>query len=222
MVDAIAENDVNAVEIFFDQSGFSVNIYDLVDPLDGDVFESSLHCACVYQQIEVVKKLIEMGAEINTEDIEGITPLRIAVNMGNYEIAKCLLENGAVLDKRLLKAACKRENRDLLHLLVEFGARENLVDGLLPNLLLSKKCSFSQKTMDIANHLVTRGIADVNSIVYKENGKSTLIIAARKGHLPLVKLLVENGADINYYDNVSENVFLSIGLVLILSCLFLV
>jgi ankyrin repeat protein len=50
----------------------------------------------------VVKFLIESGANLNTQDINGITPLHVAINRKNDLICDYLLEQGAqinVIDK---------------------------------------------------------------------------------------------------------------------------
>ena len=57
-----------------------------------------LHTACLYGQDAVVKKLIEMGADINLKDVNGQTPLHIATAVGASTIISVLLSNGADVD----------------------------------------------------------------------------------------------------------------------------
>ncbi|CAO3611337.1 unnamed protein product [Mucor fragilis] len=53
---------------------------------------TAMHAAVSYNQIEMVKLLIEKGANVNIEDFEKDTPLYVAENV---EIAQLLLDNGA-------------------------------------------------------------------------------------------------------------------------------
>ena len=52
--------------------------------------------------LEIVKLLVESGANVNNSDINGITPLHIAINRKNDKICDYLIEAGAfinVIDK---------------------------------------------------------------------------------------------------------------------------
>ena len=49
--------------------------------------------------VEVVKKFIEYGAEVN-ETSNGMTPLMFAARYNNVEILKLLIANGAKVDKK--------------------------------------------------------------------------------------------------------------------------
>ncbi len=44
-----------------------------------------LHHACYYGHIQAVKKLIELGANVNASDINGATPMHIAIRRGHTE-----------------------------------------------------------------------------------------------------------------------------------------
>ncbi|PIO01245.1 hypothetical protein COT60_01450, partial [Candidatus Pacearchaeota archaeon CG09_land_8_20_14_0_10_30_9] len=43
----------------------------------------------------MVKLLVDKGAEINTKDTEGVTPLMDAVGLGSYETVNYLISKGA-------------------------------------------------------------------------------------------------------------------------------
>lgn len=51
--------------------------------------------ACTKGFIDVVKYLVEYGADINKETKDGISPLSIACSNGDQEIIKYLVEHGA-------------------------------------------------------------------------------------------------------------------------------
>jgi len=59
---------------------------------DGD---TALMWASMYGHIEVVKLLLEAGADVNAKTIDGDTALKWASDYGHTEIVKLLLEAGA-------------------------------------------------------------------------------------------------------------------------------
>jgi ankyrin repeat protein len=48
--------------------------------------------------IELVKLLLEYGADVNSKDDDGYTPLSIACKYKNTELVKLLIEHGADID----------------------------------------------------------------------------------------------------------------------------
>ena len=54
-----------------------------------------LHYAVYHGQYYIVKKLLELGADVNIKDDRGWTPLHYAVSEGKSEIATLLIEYGA-------------------------------------------------------------------------------------------------------------------------------
>ena len=54
-----------------------------------------LHSAVAAQQIEIVKMLIEQGANVNAQQMKGVTALHSAAHNGLKDIVQFLLENGA-------------------------------------------------------------------------------------------------------------------------------
>ena len=58
-------------------------------------FSAPLHVAVSKGDLEVVKKFIAYGANVNERSEEDMTPLMIAARYNKVEIIKVLLENGA-------------------------------------------------------------------------------------------------------------------------------
>ena len=56
---------------------------------------TALYGAAQYGHIDVVKALIEVGADVNYSDCDGNTPLTRAVANGHADIVKALIEAGA-------------------------------------------------------------------------------------------------------------------------------
>ncbi|CAM6099837.1 unnamed protein product [Calypogeia fissa] len=81
--------------------GLKEMLEDKKTPVDSTDFDlrTALHIAACEDQVEVVKYLLEKGANVNCEDRWGSTPLADAQHYGNLEICKILEKNGGHLAK---------------------------------------------------------------------------------------------------------------------------
>ena len=59
-----------------------------------------LHQAAEDGEVDVVKALLAMGADVNEVDPEGQTPLFFAASWGNAEACKALIDGGAEVEKK--------------------------------------------------------------------------------------------------------------------------
>ena len=93
---------INVVTIL--HSFVNSNIYNKINGQVGEFtflltnFTTPLHLAACRRNVEVVKFLIQHGAQIEAKDFSGDTPLYIAVLCGNFEHVKVLVGNGAQID----------------------------------------------------------------------------------------------------------------------------
>ena len=132
-----------------------------------------LHLASGKGHIEIVKFLLNHGADIESEIFDGETPLLIAARFainGKYETIKTLLEHGAKVNHK------DKDGRTALH----------------------KAAMYSSK--EVMNLLISYG-ADVNS--RDKHQSTPLHQAAMLNNIEAAKALVEHGADIfakNYHD----------------------
>ena len=55
---------------------------------------TALHWACTSAQVDIVKDLLEMNAQVNIKDNCGWTPLHSAASVGHDEIILLLLDKG--------------------------------------------------------------------------------------------------------------------------------
>ena len=140
----------------------------------------------------------------------GATPLIASCNQKNFEMALCLIQNGADVNYKTydgltpLIAACTNGNSEMVQFLVEHGANVNQEDyknGVTP---IFYACKHSH--LPVVNLMLKLG-ADVT--VESDYGK-TLLFYAHKAFkktrdlertLDIIKTLVEHGADINHYDD---------------------
>jgi ankyrin repeat protein len=122
-----------------------------------------------------------------------------AVRNDNLRLAKRLIRKGADPDSKLdnlttvLHLAIYRSNPDMVELLVDSGADMTLFDSErnVPLTLAAREGS-----CEIAAYFIEQG-ADVNYINNNRFKSTALMEAAYVNALDVVKLLVENGADIN-------------------------
>jgi ankyrin repeat protein len=151
--------------------------------------------------LEIAQYLIAKGANVDHVDNAGRTALMNSALGGNLEIAQCLLEAGA--DPKLrsrhqqtaVNFACQaqRENVRLLKLLVAAGTDIDAIDELY--------CMGALRQAAVKNHhrlveeLLLAG-APADGLAGET--ESPLCSAARRGAVDAVRVLIENGADVEF------------------------
>ena len=92
--------------------------------------------ACSNQDVDIVKLLVEYGAEIDTVDQNGYTPLMAAVSFGSAEIVEFLLNSKVNMDQQqgvgsltALMLAVYNGQVEKVKLLVEYGANKNITNS---------------------------------------------------------------------------------------------
>lgn len=149
----------------------------------GGAFGSALHMATTKLQVGLVKELLKHGANPNSLDFEGNTPLHLLLsiyskdNKSSYQIAQALMEHGA--QPNIF-------NADLwtpVHLAVRRGQTEALKWIVKHNFNMRYEGK-DDKLFD----LNLKGGSDQ---------WTPLHLAASLGHYEMIYLLLENDADIN-------------------------
>ena len=160
-------------------------------------------------QLEIVKYLVEHGADLNAKDEDNETAFILASKCGHLGIAKFLVETGADVNAEgkfgwtALIYASRRGNLEMVKYLVENVANVNSkYDKGWTALMFASE----NGNLEIVKYLLQNG-SDVNAKY--ENRWTALMYASRRGHLEIVKYLVEYGADVNSkYDNDSMTVLM--------------
>ena len=149
----------------------------------------------------VIKAALAAGARIDATDEKLWTPLIHAINAGHLEAARTLIDHGASLHRLTrygstpLGFACSLPDLTLARELLDLGADPNLVDPILPG--ASPLVSHMNRRPDSARLLLARG-ADPRVIVESHGRGGALppvFLAAARGELAVVKMLVAAGAD---------------------------
>ena len=163
---------------------------------------SALHCAADLKHADVVKVLIDAGADIEIKDDTGHSLLHWACRSGALDVVKLLAKAGAgvrVTDNQghtCLMCASAQGHTDTVHYLVG-----------LPQVDLSHKdnngCTAlhhagDQNHADVVKVLIDAG-ADIEA--KDDMGRPPLHWACRSGALDVVKMLVKSGAGVRVTDN---------------------
>ncbi|KNG90903.1 hypothetical protein ANOM_000970 [Aspergillus nomiae NRRL 13137] len=172
-----------------------------------------LNTASVHGHEEIVRFLIERGADVGVSCEHEWTPLHSASSHGHAEIVKLLLENGAeativemtgaVVSVNVangsgvtpLHMTSNQGHTELVQLLLDHGANVSAVDSRGWT-ALDLACYGGH--IEIVRLLIDNG-ADLAGA--DENGCTPLHSAAENGQLEVVELLLARGADINAVDN---------------------
>ena len=160
----------------------------------------------VESSINMMKLLIENGANINYTDENGFTPLNIAIESGDMELTKFLITNGANVNSlmqdgvSLIGYAIAQNNMDLLQMLIENGANVNNTNG--DSWADTPLKTASRLGLDnVVRILLTRN-ADINAV--DMNGNTALHTAALNSQLSVVKLLLEKNPNLDIQNKVGN------------------
>lgn len=162
-----------------------------------------LHNAAGSSKVDIIGLLLKHGAKIN-EPSKGLgTPIFLAVSNNKPETVKFLLKNGADINhnsKELgtpLFFAIQRGHKEVVNLLLEKGADTNVKHNDFTPLILTAYNGYT----GIANSLLSHG-AEVDAI--NGQGMTALVFAVAYNYVPLVKILINSGADINVNFTVND------------------
>jgi len=173
-----------------------------------DTYFTPLNLASYEGKLDIVKYLLEKGADINTKDREGSTPLQNAAARGWLDIAKLLVEKGSNVNYRddndvtSLHFACMSGNLDLVKYLVEKGADINAVSkiGRKP----AVEGVFSGN-IEIIRYMESKG-ADMKNLE-AGTGNTALHIATGRGNIDIIKYFISKGYDVNKKNDASQTPF---------------
>ena len=159
-----------------------------------------LHAALYKRHIDVVRVLLDHGANVNTTDKNNKTPLNIAYRDEHLEVMRMLLEHGANADVSenssgftgfISHVASQRGQVEVVHLLLRHNANVNATDSMNWTPLHVASNKGDAKLVQL---LLDHG-ADINPLSNAYN--TPLHNAVYWGHLEVIQLLLEHGADVN-------------------------
>ncbi|KAF3926340.1 Ankyrin-2 [Arthrobotrys entomopaga] len=159
---------------------------------------TALHASC--QSMEITKALLEAGANPNSRNVAGETPIFLAGEWGRKEIAKLVIVHGARVgiasNKNSTAAHCaaRNDHLEVFKLLLANGADVNQrrLDGATAGHLAIEKQATS-----VFEFIVNESEADLD-LVGRDFG-TMLAFAAHRGNVEYVKILLKRGADVNVH-----------------------
>ena len=147
---------------------------------------------------DIIKLLVESGANLNASDGTGWSPLTTAVVSGKLKIVSLLisynLDVNVTTEKGLLSPihlAGYHKHQDIMKLLIKSGANLNALDGAGYSPLTS---AVYHGNLEIVSLLIDYNL-DINKA--DGNGWSPILIAASKGWNDIFSFLIKRGSDIN-------------------------
>ena len=210
----------------FEHSGIKL---DIEKPISGEG-ENPLMLAIRFNNLSLVKRLIEMGSNINATDIEGLTPITLAaLYESSSQIINLLVQAGANVNNQSdegkdfpLLFAAAYNNKELIEELLKNGANVHLknIDGETPlfrastlyfQINLIKDMEKDGLTPEPLPQDAAQKHAEIAKILIQhganvnetnnENKTPLLWAVSLPGHAPIVKVLLDAGADIHHQNN---------------------
>jgi ankyrin repeat protein len=173
----------------------------------------------------VMEPLLKGGADVNLATANGTTPLMFASAAGSGDAVKVLLEHGADANAKEsyrgltpLMYAAASDRADVVHLLAthgaEVGAATKVVElnkmgrgsPAFASLFVGNPQAPGQaqgQQGQFGGRFGGQGTAGIdrqyqlNELVFAQGGMTPLLLAARQGYADTVKMLLDDGADIN-------------------------
>ncbi|MGY5852860.1 MAG: ankyrin repeat domain-containing protein [Candidatus Thorarchaeota archaeon] len=172
-----------------------------IDAKDDFFSNTALHIASSNGHIEIVRYLLEKGADIVIENGVDMTPVHLAARDGHPEIIKVLLDSADEFPSRKMDDA------------ISVAQMSVSSSGYIVELLQKYRIKFvrpSAGDLEEADALLVTSSHDGDLVgvekaledgadieVYGGRGLNSLLWASLRGRLEVVKLLLDRGADIN-------------------------
>jgi ankyrin repeat protein len=204
LANAVLASDTERIR-FLVEKGADINKHDAQG-------YSALQAAARNRNDKIIPLLIELKADVNGRDRDGFTPLIHAAERNHVPSITALVAAGANFEEAVdggfgpLSLAIESSKFLAAKALIELGASVNAAAGtdqVTPLMVSASQLAVGEaakeierrqglRSTDIATALIERG-ANVNAV--NVHGVSALMIAAARGNLPMIGLLLEAGAD---------------------------
>ncbi|XP_076469305.1 uncharacterized protein LOC143299780 [Babylonia areolata] len=169
---------------------------------------TALHFACLCRSptasADIIRLLLQAGADINIGHKSGCPPLIYVLRIGNTVTADLLIGHGAEVNTETergdttLMYAARRGLSDTAEVLIRHGADIKARNKLGETPL---HCALQQNHPGMADCLIRHG-ADVNCM--NEEGETPLVYAVRWCNADTVEQLICHGADVNCKNKLGE------------------
>lgn len=160
-----------------------------------------LTIACYKGFSAAIRKLVEIGSDVNLMDQNGSIPLVLACRFASY--SDC-----TYLEKKVTNLNCTNKNGVTPLIAGVMGRNTDIVNFLLENNVAINQCTVRRKSP--IYYAAKRGCSDIVGLLIKKEasvnicdkaGKSPLYWTAQYGFLSIAKILIDNKADVNKCDS---------------------
>lgn len=188
--EAVKKNHIQAVQELLSMHPDYVNLKD-------ESGRTPLHIAAEAGNFEVVKLLVENGAEVNAADNNQQIPLHLTAFHGNRDIAIYLISKGADVNRLDIRAfnplhyALALRKLDVAELLITSGSDVNAKNSYGQS-AFNQAVDFGLK--ELVNLMLEHG---ANIPVEGEEAEELLHLSASRGLIQLARRMYDNGVDIH-------------------------
>ena len=180
LLEAAARNDIDEVRRLL-----TLNVTPDSTNEDG---LTALHQCCIDDSEEMMKVLVEFGADVNAADSEQWTPLHAAATCGHLHLVKFLIDNGANLlavngDGNMPYDICEDETT------LSYIENEMAKRGVTQELIDTTRA----KTENLMLHDLMKLAQGHGDLEYRDiQGATPLHIAAANGYLSVLEFLLDH------------------------------
>ena len=200
----------NGINYLMENYSSQLNIKTIVSLLDdGDIIEKYISkskkkpkldelllLACEHKKVKNVKKILQLGGNVEAEAEDEITPLMIAIKNKDLEMVKLLVSNNAKLGESVDK-----KNRVRITPLI-YSIIENEFD--IFKYLIEKGTDVELQSP--IYHVVAHGNKPMVKVLLDQNvklditvqGLTPMFLSILSKDLEIMKMLIEKGADLDY------------------------
>jgi ankyrin repeat protein len=160
-------------------------------PIDGD--GSALIVAAREGRVDIVRLLLDRGADPNLGVQGDGSAIIVAAREGHIPVVELLLERGAYVDQvvdgdeNALITASREGELDMVKLLVSRGADVN-------TRVLVRRSTVTQTETEVYDNLGQRRVLPVRRLQTRDEWRSALSMARQGGHEAVVAYLISVGA----------------------------
>ncbi|KAL1130894.1 hypothetical protein AAG570_012135 [Ranatra chinensis] len=154
---------------------------------------SALHQACIDDNLDMVEFLVEHGADVNKGDNEGWTPLHATASCGFMSIAKYLIEHGA-------NVAAVNNDGELPVDIAESDEMEDMLQQQIDDRGIDADDARNEEERLMLSDAKNWLINGVEEKLHPKTGATALHVAAAKGYIKVMDLLLQAGANVDMQD----------------------